>query len=100
MIVALGVDYSIFLMMRYREYSELGPQLAIEQVMKHTGSVIVSAVIILCGTFAAIYPTGLLTLMQLATAVIVVLILLVLVMLPLFIPALITLGDRKGRTRS
>ncbi|WP_223068309.1 MMPL family transporter [Paenibacillus caui] len=94
MIVALGVDYSIFLMMRYREYDHLRPGQAITEAMKHTGSIIVSAVIILCGTFAAMYPSGLLTLTQLSTAVITALVLLVLVMLPLFLPALIALGDR------
>ncbi|MCL6458295.1 MAG: MMPL family transporter, partial [Gorillibacterium sp.] len=95
MIVALGVDYSIFLMMRYREHQAEGPRQAIQAAMKHTGAVIVSAVLILSGTFAAMYPSGLLTLTQLATVVIIALLLLMLVYLPLFLPALITIIYRK-----
>ena len=55
-IVSLGVDYSIFLMMRFKEYPDLSPKEAIVLASKHTGGVIISAVIILgwnvCDTYA------------------------------------------------
>ncbi|PKC51051.1 multidrug efflux transporter AcrB transmembrane domain-containing protein, partial [Rhizophagus irregularis] len=69
-IVALGVDYSIFLMMRYKEYPELSPKEAIVLASKHTGGVIISAVIILGGTFATLIPAGIVLLTELAIAVI------------------------------
>lgn len=94
MIVALGVDYSIFLMMRYREYKHLPPRQAIVEAVKYTGGVIVSAVIILSGTFAAMYPSGVLTLTQMATGTIIALFLLAFLFLPLFIPACMALKER------
>ncbi|MFC3745172.1 MMPL family transporter [Paenibacillus sp. GCM10012306] len=92
MIIALGVDYSIFLIMRYLEYKDWNPRQAIYEAMKHTGGVIISAVFILSGTFAAMIPSGVLTLLQLATAVIIALALLALLLLPLFLPAFISLS--------
>jgi putative drug exporter of the RND superfamily len=86
MIVALGVDYSIFLMMRYREVAADAMQ-AIVEACTRTGSVVISAAVILGGTFAALYPSGVLTLIEVATVVIIGLMLLSLVMLPVFIPA-------------
>ncbi|WP_274654859.1 MMPL family transporter [Paenibacillus humicola] len=96
LLIALGVDYSIFLLMRFREYRDEPPKAAIVKALKHMGSVITSAVIILIGTFGALYPSGVLILIQLATIVIIGLILLALVLLPLFLPALIALGSRKN----
>ncbi|MBP3039280.1 MMPL family transporter [Bacillaceae bacterium Marseille-Q3522] len=98
MTVALGVDYSIFLMMRFREYKDSDAKEAITEAVKHIGGVIISAVIILSGTFAAMYPSGVLTLTQLATAVIIALFLLAFVFLPMFLPSLISLTA--GRKRS
>lgn len=90
-IVALGVDYSIFLMMRFKEYPELSPKEAIVLASKHTGGVIISAVIILGGTFATLMPAGIILLTELAIAVITGLIVLCFILLPLFVPALIAL---------
>ncbi|WP_181444526.1 MMPL family transporter [Bacillus sp. 03113] len=95
MVVALGVDYSIFLMMRFREYKDMPVKEAILEAMKHTGGVIISAVIILSGTFAAMYPSGVLTLTQLATAVIIALLLLAFIFLPMFLPALMTMTNKR-----
>ncbi|WP_017729276.1 MMPL family transporter [Halalkalibacterium ligniniphilum] len=97
MIVALGVDYSIFLMMRYREYKDADNAKGIVQAARHIGGVVISAAIILGGTFAALIPSGVITLIQVATVVIVGLILLSLVMLPIFIPALIGLVHKQKR---
>ena len=94
LIVALGVDYSIFLMMRYREYGDLIPREAIVSAARQIGGVVITAVLILGGTFATLMPSGMLLLIELATAVIVGLAVLCLVMLPLFLPAAIGLIHR------
>lgn len=86
MIVALGVDYSIFLMMRYSEVKEKGAEGIIEAA-RHMGGVVLSAALILGGTFAALIPSGIITLMQVAIFVIVGLVLLSIIMLPIFMPA-------------
>ncbi|RSK31894.1 MMPL family transporter [Bhargavaea beijingensis] len=93
MIVALGVDYSIFLMMRYKETGG-HPKQAIVDAARHMGSVVISAAIILGGTFAALIPSGILTLIQVAIVVIVGLVLLAFVMMPILLPALIALSNR------
>jgi RND superfamily putative drug exporter len=90
-IVALGVDYSIFLMMRYKEYPNMSPKEAIVMASSHIGGVVTSAAIILGGTFATLMPSGLTLLSQLAIAVIVGLIVLCFIMLPVFLPAMIAL---------
>ena len=96
MIVALGVDYSIFLMMRYRELDGDSTK-AIVNVARHIGGVVISAAIILGGTFAALIPSGVITLIEVATTVILGLFLLSFVMLPIFLPALLGLVDRLKR---
>ncbi len=96
MIVALGVDYSIFLMMRYREM-EGDSTKAIVEAAKHIGGVVISAAIILGGTFAALVPSGVITLIEVAVTVILGLFLLSFVMLPIFLPALLGLVDRVKR---
>jgi RND superfamily putative drug exporter len=94
MVIALGVDYSIFVMMRYKEYKHQGMVVAILKAVERTGSVVMSAAIILAGTFAAMYPSGVTTLIQIATVVIIALLLLAFVLLPMILPASISLLDR------
>jgi putative drug exporter of the RND superfamily len=91
MISTLGVDYSIFLMERFREYPHLSSKEAIVLASKNVGGVVLSAAIILSGTFATLYPTNLIILMELAICVVIGLMLLSTVMLPIVIPALIDL---------
>ncbi|SMO85621.1 MMPL family transporter [Melghirimyces algeriensis] len=91
MVISLGVDYSIFLMMRYREYSDFPPGKAFVHSARSIGSVVISAALILGLTFASLYPSGVLTLVQIATVVIIGLILLAFVMLPILLPALMSL---------
>lgn len=86
MIITLGVDYSIFLMMRYLENAEEGYETIID-ASKHIGGVVISAAIILGGTFAALLPSGIVTLMQVAIIVIIGLVLLSIMMLPSLLPA-------------
>lgn len=92
-IVALGVDYSIFLMMRFKEYHHMSQKEAIVLASRHIGGVIIAAVIILGGTFATLMPAGIMVLSQLAVAVITGLIVLCFVLLPIFLPAMIALPE-------
>lgn len=90
MIVALGVDYSIFLMMRFREMGKASIS-GIVEAARHIGGVVISAAIILSGTFAALMPSGVLTLIEVATTIIFCLFILSFLMLPVFMPALMSL---------
>lgn len=93
MIVALGVDYSIFLMMRFKEFKGMDAKEAIVLASKHIGTVVMSAALILGGTFITLVPAGVKLLTQLAIAVVVGLVALSFLLLPLFLPALIALPD-------
>ncbi|GIP40389.1 transporter [Paenibacillus sp. J31TS4] len=90
-LVALGIDYSIFLMDRFNEYKTLSVREAIVEAMKNMGTVIISAAVILGGTFAAMLPSGVLSLLEIATIVITGLLLYALVFLPFFIPVMVNL---------
>ncbi|MEN2767778.1 MMPL family transporter [Ornithinibacillus xuwenensis] len=91
MLTALGIDYSIFLMDRFNEYREGNLKEAMLTAMKKMGTVIISAAVILGGTFAAMLPSGVLSILQIATVVLIGLFLYALVMLPLFIPVMVRL---------
>lgn len=82
MLIALGVDYSIFLMTRYREIDENKylPGERIYYACAIIGTVVISAAIILSGTFAALIPSGIPTLIEVAMTVIVGLIILVIIL--------------------
>ncbi|MGK7378933.1 MMPL family transporter [Planococcus sp. 1R117A] len=96
MLVALGVDYSIFLLDRFREESANGGTVrdAMRTSMAKMGTVIITAAIILAGTFGAMMPSGVLSLVQIATIVITGLLLYGLIVLPLLIPAISVSFDR------
>lgn len=82
MLIALGVDYSIFLMTRYREIDENKylPGERTYYACAIIGTVVISAAIILSGTFAALIPSGIPTLIEVAMTVIVGLIILVIIL--------------------
>ena len=90
MLMALGVDYSIFLMVRFKD--EPMPDLKDRMLNAATaiGTVVISAAIILSGTFAALIPSGVTTLIQVALGVIFGLVILVII-LPLTLSSLISL---------
>jgi RND superfamily putative drug exporter len=88
-LIALGIDYSIFLMDRFNEYRHLPVEQAIWTSMKKMGTVIISAAIILGGTFAAMMPSGVLSLLEIATILLIGLILYALFILPLFVPVMV-----------
>lgn len=97
MLVALGIDYSIFLLDRFREEAENGLTVreAMRLSMAKMGTVIITAAIILAGTFGAMMPSGVLSLMQIASIVVIGLLLYGLIVLPLLIPA-ITVSFNRG----
>lgn len=95
MLVALGVDYSIFLLSRYNEEAKAGVRTGMQTAMIKMGTVIITAAIILSGTFAAMLPSGVLTLLEVATVVITGLLLFGLIVLPLLIPALISFNSEE-----
>ncbi|WP_410511555.1 MMPL family transporter [Paenibacillus sp. BR2-3] len=94
MLVALGVDYSIFLMARFNENKTWDVREAILHAMRNMGTVILSAVIILGGTFASMYPSGVLSMMQIATVVLSGLALYALIFLPFFVPVMVRMFGR------
>ncbi|WP_203624483.1 MMPL family transporter [Lacticaseibacillus sp. 866-1] len=93
MLMALGVDYSIFLMVRFRDGRQ-EPDIRIRMLKAATtiGAVVLSAAVILGGTFAALMPSGVTTLIQVALGVIIGLILLV-ILLPITMSALVSLNE-------
>lgn len=96
MLMALGVDYSIFLMGRFSEnVKDMPLKEALVSAMGQIGTVILSAAIILAGTFGAMMPSGVMSLIEIATLVLFGLLLYAFFMLPLFIPVMVQLfGDK------
>lgn len=81
MLIALGVDYSIFVMMRYRDSDRHAlPSARILEACTVIGTVVISAAVILGGTFAALIPSGVPTLIEVAIGVIIGLAILVFLM--------------------
>lgn len=81
MLIALGVDYSIFVMMRYRDSDPHSlPSARILKACTAIGTVVISAVVILGGTFAALIPSGVPTLIEVAIGVIIGLAILIFLM--------------------
>ncbi|WP_026690562.1 MMPL family transporter [Alteribacter aurantiacus] len=98
MLMALGVDYSIFLMARFQEDIKNNVDLkeTILYSMEQIGTVVLSAAVILAGTFGAMMPSGVLSLMQIGTLVLTGLLLYAVIMLPLFIPVMIVIFGEKN----
>jgi RND superfamily putative drug exporter len=88
-LVALGVDYSIFLMSRAREEVVLaGPRDGVLYALQVTGGVITSAGVVLAATFAALSVIPLVFLVQIAFIVAFGVLLDTLVVRTLLVPAL------------
>ena len=88
-LMALGIDYSIFIMTRFNQDLNGSIKERIIRTMKSMGGVIISAVIILSGTFAALLPSGVLSLIEISMVVLTGILLYVVFVLPLFIPAMV-----------
>ncbi len=95
-LVALGVDYNIFLMTRVREEAmERGTHEGMLRGLTVTGGVITSAGIVLAATFATLIFTGLVFAAEMGIAVAFGVLLDTLVVRSLLVPALVLkLGDR------
>lgn len=95
-LVALGIDYTIFLVHRARTEAALrGTRVGMVEAVAHTGSVITSAGIVLAAVFAALGVLPLVTLGQLGLIVGVGVIVDTLVVRTVIVPALFALvGDR------
>lgn len=89
MVVALGVDYSIFLMARFKEeYRPGGVIPAMTKAMTTTGGVIISAAVIMGGTFAAFMYSGVNTLVQIGAGIVIGLGLYTTLFMGLVVPAI------------
>jgi RND superfamily putative drug exporter len=95
-LVALGVDYNIFLMDRVREEAErYGTKRGALRALVATGPVITSAGVILAGTFAALATIPIDILVELGLAVAFGVIVDTLIVRSMLVPAIITVvGDR------
>ena len=95
-LVALGIDYNIFLMTRVREESLAhGTEEGVLRGLVATGGVITSAGVVLAATFAALAVIPILFLVQLAIIVAFGVLLDALVVRALFVPALVhDVGNR------
>lgn len=87
---ALGIDYSIFIIDRFREeLANRSIRDAIEQSIRRMGVTVITAVIILSGTFAALLPSGMIILIQVASIIIFALLFYAFIVLPLLVPAFV-----------
>ncbi|WP_084219369.1 MMPL family transporter [Spirillospora albida] len=95
-LVALGVDYNIFIMSRYRqETGHLPPVEALRAAITRTGGVVSSAGLILAGTFAVLMTQPIRELYQFGMAMAIGILLDTFVVRPLLVPAIVRLlGDR------
>jgi len=95
-LVALGVDYTIFLLSRYRqELVSTPPATALRTSLVRTGGVISSAGLILAGTFAVLTTQPIRELHQFGLAMAIGILLDTFVVRPLVVPAIVRmLGDR------
>lgn len=95
LLVALGVDYNIFLMGRVREEAETRPtREAVAEGIRHTGRIITSAGVILAGTFSVLLVAPLQSLTQLGLAAAVGILLDTFVVRALVVPSLAVLLGR------
>lgn len=94
--VALGVDYSIFLVARVRdEVGSFGTREAVRRAFRSTGPVIVSAGVVLAATFAVLTVLPFVPIVEIGFVVAIGVLLQALLVQPLMLaPLLVALGDR------
>jgi RND superfamily putative drug exporter len=94
-VVALGVDYTIFLTARAREETaRLGHAKAVERALATTGTVIISAGLVLAGTFSVLGVMPIVFMVQIGILVAIGVLLDAFVAASLLVPALITATGR------
>ncbi len=100
-VVALGVDYSIFLMARYKEERlRAGSREAMSAAMATTGGVILSAAAIMAGTFGALGFSGVVALVQVGVGTMIGLALYATLFMSLVVPSFYFLAGERGKTRA
>lgn len=91
LLVALGVDYSIFLMSRFDEELHRREGINIRSAMLHAmrnmGGVVFSAAAIMAGTFGSMAVSGVTSLIEIGVSVVIGLAIYALVLLAFFVPA-------------
>ncbi|TBW23917.1 hypothetical protein EZJ44_00970 [Arcanobacterium bovis] len=95
-LVALGIDYTIFLMSRVREESRrYGTEVGVRHGVAVTGGVITSAGVVLAATFAALVVVPLLFMVQLAVIVALGIVIDTFIVRSLLVPGVVLeFGDR------
>lgn len=94
-VVAVGVDYSIFVLQRYREERVIhGPAVSLRRAMTSTGAVVTSAGVVLAATFLVLAVLPLVPLAQMGIAVAAGILLDTFVVRTVLMPALLILIDR------
>jgi RND superfamily putative drug exporter len=96
-VVAIGTDYNILMIARLREEAAAGndPRAAADLAVEHAGPSVVSAGVILAGTFASLLLAGVTFLTQMGTAVTVGIVLAAFVISVFLVPAVTALiGQR------
>ncbi|WP_258112278.1 MMPL family transporter [Alicyclobacillus sp. SP_1] len=89
LLVALGVDYSMFLMSRFDEelHHGLTTRQAMREAMLRMGGVVFSAAIIMAGTFGSLTVAGVTSLEEIGIAIVIGLLIYATVLLGFFVPA-------------
>jgi RND superfamily putative drug exporter len=95
LLLALGMDYNIFLMGRVREEAAVhGTRKGVRLAVLHTGGIITSAGIIMAGTFAAMMSSSLLGLVQLSFAITVGVLQDTFITRTILVPSIVVILDR------
>jgi putative drug exporter of the RND superfamily len=95
LLLALGMDYNIFLMGRVREEAAVhGTRKGVRLAVLHTGGIITSAGIIMAGTFAAMMSSSLLGLVQLSFAITVGVLQDTFITRTILVPSIVVMLDR------
>jgi putative drug exporter of the RND superfamily len=96
-VVAIGTDYNILMTTRLREEMQEGndPRTAADLAVEHAGPTVVSAGIILAGTFASLGLTGISLLVQLGATIAIGVIIVSFVMATVLVPSLSALIGKR-----
>lgn len=96
-VVAIGTDYNILVTTRLREEMQEGndPRIAAERAVEHAGPTVLSAGVILAGTFASLGLTGISLLVQLGMTIAIGVIIVSFVMATILVPSLSALLGRR-----
>ena len=96
-VVAIGTDYNILMTTRLREEMQEGndPRTAADLAVEHAGPTVVSAGLILAGTFASLGLTGISLLVQLGATIAIGVIIVSFVMATVLVPSLSALIGKR-----